>query len=233
MLVLFSALALAFPVSDPLLQAPSALSLPPVRGPLVFEAGTDEVSLDQLLLSLAELTGQELALTPLGRQALQQAQEPLESAAPVPAAEVYTFVEGLLARHGVLIAPVTGGSRPILGVQGFPNSREGSILEPLAVDLTLLPELASHPALYVRFLVHFRHSDSRQIQTQLRQLLVDPSGMNYCLPVGELSLLLQGRASEMASLARLLLEADEYAGRTRPAAVPPAAAPKAEGEGPK
>jgi len=78
----------------------------------------------------------------------------------------------------------------------------------------------------VRFLLNLENIDSRQLQTQLRQLLIDNSGARQCVPVGDRGVILQGPASEMASLARLLLDADAAAGKR-----PPPPAPKAEGGG--
>jgi hypothetical protein len=193
------------------------LPLPPPRAALQFEPGMKEIGLDELVLRLAQLTGQELAMTPQTQQVLQQSSERLESTEPVPPEEVYAFVEGLLARQGVILAPVTGGSRPILGVSSPENSRS-PMLDPLYVERDALPELEGHPALLVRFLVRLENIDARQVQTQLRQLLVDNTGTNQVVPVGELALILQGRAREVAGIAKLLLEADKAAaGRRAPA----------------
>jgi hypothetical protein len=194
--------------------------LPAPGGPLVFDPGTKEIGLEELLVRFAQLTGQELAMTQQTRLILGQVKEPLESATAVPKEEVYTFVEGLLARQDFVIAPVSGGTRPILGVQVTGDNRMTPLV-PLYVRADALAELAAHPALHVRMLVSFEHTDSRQVQTQLRQLLVDGGGVTQVVPVGDRGLILQGRASEMASLARLLLDADEAAGM-RPAPAPQA-----------
>ncbi|HEX6884792.1 MAG TPA: hypothetical protein VF530_15565 [Planctomycetota bacterium] len=224
------ALALATSaLSAPQPPPPAGLPLPAPRGPLVFDAGAKEISLDTLLRTFAQLTGQELAMGMQDLQILQQAREPLESTEPVPAEEIYTFVEGLISRHGVLIAPISGGSRPILGV--YTGAGRGAALpnpEPLLVSLEQLSELERHPALLVRLIFPFQNTDARQVQTQLRQVTVDPLNMTQIVPVGELSLLMQGRAKEIAGLVRLLQQADEHAGRTR---LP--SAPKPEGEGAK
>jgi hypothetical protein len=192
------------------------LPLPVASADLVFDPGAQEIVLHELVARLAQLTGQELAMTTQCRQALGAVKEPLESTAPVPKEEVYSFVEALLVRNGALIAPLTGGTRPILAVHVL-NDRS-TPPEPLTVQAGALGELAAHPALLVRMLLTFEHTDTRQLQTQVRQLLLDDSGANQCVPVGERGLILQGRASEMASLARLLLEADAATGK-RPAAV--------------
>ena len=191
------------------------LPLPAPSGPLEFEPGSEEIGIDELLARFARLTGQELVMTMRTRQVLAQIREPLESTAPVPKEEVYTFVESLLARQGVLIAPISGGTRPILGVHAVGDANDIP-LEPLYVRGDALDELALHPALHVRLLLNFENTDSRQLQTQLRQLIIDNSGANQCVPVGERGLILQGRAKEMASLVRLLLEADAAAKQRPP-----------------
>jgi hypothetical protein len=209
----------------PALPAPpsGALPLPAPSGPLQFDAGAKEIGLDELCLRLAQLTGQELAMRPEARQQLAQLREPLESAGPVPAEEVYTFVEALLARQGFLVAPVSGGARPVLGVH---VAGERHALHPVHVGRESLPELAAHPALLVRLLVTLEHTDSRQVQTQLRQITVDSENTNQCVPVGDRGLILQGRARDVADLARMVLEADEAAGK-----LPPLAPPVAPTEG--
>jgi hypothetical protein len=146
------------------------------------------------------------------------AKEPLESPAPIPKDEVYAFVEGVLARQGVVIAPITGGTRPILGVMVL-GPQEGP-LDPLYVESSALAELTTHPALFVRVLVQLENTDARQLQTQLRQLLVDNTGTNQCVPVGELALILQGRGRDVEAMARLILAADKAAG-ARPKPPPP------------
>jgi len=196
------------------LAAPGAsnLPLPPVSAALEFGSGSNDVGLDELLQQLARLTGQELAMTVQAREALRASREPLEHTTPVPAGEVYTFVEGLLSRQGFVIAPITGGTRPILGVLSTGTGRDTG-LDPLAVDASALGELAAHPALFVRVLIDLHNSDARQLQTQLRALVVDQSGMQQCVPVGELGLILQGKGRDVASLAKLVLAADEAAGK--------------------
>jgi len=197
----------------------SQLPLPPASGSLQFEPGTIEAGLDELLLRLAQLTGQELTMTLQTQQFLRQVKEPLENVETVPASEVYSFIEGLLSRQGVVIAPVTGGSRPILGVMAITASREMQ-LNPLYVGSDSLAELEAHPALLVRALMNLKNIDTRQLQTQLRQLTIDDTGVNQVVPVGELSLLLQGRGTDVASLAKAVLEADEAAGKNRLPAAP-------------
>jgi hypothetical protein len=196
----------------------SRLPLPPVGADLVFEPGKSEIMLDELLQRFAQLTGLELAMSPQTVQALRSSKEPLEHVEPVPKAEVYSFVEGVLARQGVVIAPITGGTRPILGVSATQGGGRDMPLDPLYVEEANLAELELHPALLVRMHVALKNMDTRQVQTQLRQLLVDNSGTSQVVPVGEHSLILQGRARDLAGLTKLLREADKAAGELPPPA---------------
>jgi hypothetical protein len=182
------------------------LGLPPVSAALEFPGESLEVTLGWLVDQLARLSGQELVLAPEVRRELDGATEELEQARPVPAEEVYAFVEAHLARQGFLLAPVTAGVRPVLGVYGGPE-RDGS---PLAVELELadLAELARHPALLCRVVLVFENLDSRQLQTQLRQLLVDSGPYQQVVPAGERALLIQAGGARMRGLVELLLRVD-------------------------
>ncbi|MEQ1892564.1 MAG: hypothetical protein ABL998_08495 [Planctomycetota bacterium] len=192
------------------------MPLPPAREGIVFAPGTSEVSLDFLLSELARTTGQELTLDMLARKRLAKELISLTRTDPVPAEEVYTFVESLVVQKGVLLAPLKGGSRPVMGVLwSGPEARNSfpPILDPLVVPISLTSEAAEHPALFVRMLVNLRNVDTRQLQTQLRQLLVDTTGTNNVVPAGERTLILQGRATYIAGLVQQLLEMDAAIGR--------------------
>lgn len=198
------------------------LPLPPAREGLVFEPGTSEVTLEFLLSALARSTGQELALHSEVRREFERTKVKLESAYQVPPEEVYSFVEGLLAPEGVVIAPLTGGKRPVLGVWAPPGGRASSLFlqEPMPLAPAQYDEAARHPALLVRTVVVLEHIDARQLQTQLRQLLVDPTGIQNVVPAGERALLVQGRAAFVVGLARQLQEVDAAAGRGEPVTQP-------------
>lgn len=198
------------------------LPLPPAREGLVFEPGTSEVTLAFLLSALARSTGQELALHSEVRREFERKNVQLESASQVPPEEVYSFVEGLLAPEGVVIAPLTGGKRPVLGVWAGPMGRGSAAFfpEPVPLSPAQYDEAARHPALLVRTVVVLEHIDARQLQTQLRQLLVDPSGNQNVVPAGERALILQGRAAFVVGLARQLQEVDAAADRGEPVKLP-------------
>ena len=201
--------------------------LPPVHGALEFPAGAEEVPLSWLVDELARMTGQELTMSPQLRQQLQVSKEHLEITAPVPADEVYAFVESILAAQGVLIAPVKGGERPVLGLIHPAQQRGAGAGEmlPVVIDPGKVEALADHPALLCQVMLVFENIDSRQLQTQLRQLLADSSGMKQCVPAGDRGLLIQAPGAQLVGLARLLREVD-LASAARPRTAPqPAAGP--------
>lgn len=207
------------PVRDARSEDNGGLPLPPARAALEFPAGAQEVHMYELVLGLARLTGCELALDPNTQQALQASRIALASDAPVPADEVYSFVETFLARQGFSLSVLKLGSRPIVGVFGHQTPPNGSP-EPLFVQESQLSLLQDHPALLVRLAVTFRNIDTRQLQTQLRQLLVDPSGLRQCVPAGERSMILQGPGREMLALVELLREVDAATAAPAPLAPP-------------
>lgn len=217
--VLLSA-SLALPLLLGARPPESGLSLPPARTALAFAPDTQEVSLEFLLDALARSTGAELALAQEDRLELRRKNVKLNHSAEVPAEELYAFVESQLVAQGVALAPVKGGTRPVLAVHTPSSGRmRGSCPpDPLPVSPAELEAVAGHPALLVRTMLRLENIDARQLQTQLRQLLVDPSGFMNVVPVGERALLLQGRASFLAGLTRQVHELDLTAASGQPVA---------------
>lgn len=203
----------------------STFGLPPAREALVFPPEAQEFTLGWLVDELARLTGQELALAQDVRRQLEQLVEPLEHEAPVPVDEVYAFVEAFLWRHGFVVAPVIAGARPVLGVYGGPERAGGP--RPVPIEPADVAGLAGHPALLCQVVLTFQNLDSRQLQTQLRQLLVDPGQHQQVVPVGERSLLIQAGGAKVVGLVEMLQTVDRAstwrplpADAAAPAAVP-------------
>lgn len=102
----------------------------------------------------------------------------------------------------------------IQNVAGAGGNRQGSASalgkNPIFVSPTDLDEYLTQPATLIMTVLSFQNIDTRQLQTQLRQLLVDPTGSQNVVPAGERSLIMQGFGSYVASLAKLLKLVDEY-----------------------
>lgn len=192
---------------SPAHAAQDLFGLPPIVAPLVFPPETREVTLGWLVDELARLSGQELTMEVELRRTLDATVEPLELMAPVPAGEVYAFVEALLSTHGIVIAPAKGGARPVLGLYGGQGPRQGEP-RPVPIEPAHIAALAGHPALLVQVLLTFENIDSRQLQTQLRQLFADTSGLQQVVPAGERSLILQAHGTKLLGLVQLLQDID-------------------------
>lgn len=223
-------------VTPPAGSAGDPFGLPRPTGALEFPQDVEEdVRLLWLVQQLARLTGQELVMDVPTLQIIQQVKEPLEIRTPVPADEVYEFVEAMLVSNDFYLAPLKGGTRPMLGVYAIaPGRASAGTPRTVAVEPAQLAELERHPALYCQILVTFENVDTRQLQTQLRQIMVDQSGITQCVPCGDRTLLLQGVSWKLTGLARVLADVDR-ASAPRPGQTPaqPAEAPASPDETPK
>jgi general secretion pathway protein D len=72
-----------------------------------------------------------------------------------------------------------------------------------------IEDYVDRPAELITTVLTFRNIDARQLQTNLRALVID-SNTQTMVPAGERALILQGFGSYIASLARLLLLVDEH-----------------------
>src|SRR5262249_33237752 len=77
-----------------------------------------------------------------------------------------------------------------------------------------LDEYRDQPASLIITVLNFKNIDSRQLQTQLRQLLVDQTGSQQIVPARDRSLIMQGFGSYIASLANLLKLMDNVSAQT-------------------
>lgn len=197
------------------------LPLPPARADLVFAPGTSEARLSELLAELARVTGQEIAMESSLARALRSVRVTLQSPDPIPAGEAYAFVERHLAAQDVGLAPLTGGTRPVLGVSAWRFQSE--FLQPVTISVAQLDQAAQHEALPVRVLVPLRNVDSYGLWKELRPSR--PEGREgdrvLVVPAGQHTLLLQGRGPIVVALARRALETDQAAGRGEPEAETP------------
>jgi hypothetical protein len=202
--------------------------LPPATRTLVVP-GTEEdlPTLLDLLREFADCTGQELLLDSGGQSQCDQVEIPLLAGVEMPAAEVYPFVEAILAHHQVYIAPLKGGEVPLLGIYPLAQSRRGRLTTFTLVPPEDLPGLIDHPALLVQSVILLPNTDVRQLSTSMRVMFADQNRQSL-VPAGEHSLIVQGAGREVAQTARYLLIIDEAAGaaeRARQAAAEKAQAP--------
>jgi general secretion pathway protein D len=101
-----------------------------------------------------------------------------------------------------------------MGVGNNRGSSNAIGRSPIFVSPQDLDDYKDQPAALIITVLSFQNIDSRQLQTQLRQLLVDPAGTQQAVPAGDHSLILQGFGSYIASLATLLNLVDRESTQT-------------------
>jgi len=189
--------------------------LPPAIRTLVVPGNVEEQpTLLELLRELGKCTGQEVLMDSDAEELLSTQHLPLLAGAEVPAAEVYPFVEGILAHHSVYIAPVKGGSVPMLGV--YPTAllqRGGSQNQRASIAWTVVPAdevsvFEDHPALFIQTVIHLPSLDVRQVSTSMRVLFSDPF-TGSVVPIGEHSLLVRGSGRTVAQTVEFLRLCEE------------------------
>ncbi len=190
---------------DPLAPATKPLAVPADR----------EYSLQDLLIAFADSTGQLLAIGNEARAILAQTPVGLNAAAEVPPEDVYSFVEGLLAHHHVVLALLARGKRPMLGVYPLMGGRSVPFSAWLSVPAEELPRYRDHAALLVQTVVVLPSLDVRQAATSFRGLLRDTDHQTL-LATGEHTLVLRGTGRFVADTVAML----EQVARANEAACP-------------
>lgn len=198
--------------------APSAARedvLPPAIRTLVVPGNVEEQpTLLELLRELGKCTGQEILMDNEAEELLSTQHLPLLAGAEVPAAEVYPFVEGILAHHSVYVAPVKSGSVPVLGVyptallqRSGPSNQRASIAWTV-VKAEELSHFEDHPALFIQTVIHLPSMDVRQVATSMRVLFSDPF-TGSVVPIGDHSLLVRGSGRTVAQTVEFLRLCEE------------------------
>ena len=191
--------------------------LPQANAPLAL-AGRSS-TLGQLVDELGELTSQHVIASHATRDRLEEHWVDHEHA-PVPASDVYAYVEAVLVDQGFVIAPIKYGGAPQLGVYGI-RDRHGSRLKSVADAHSIRPGdqegARRHPGLFARAVVHMPNTDTRMLQTQLRALVTDTS-TQAMISAGRHSLIMYGTASQLGNWVELLQRVDRL-GRKEPVTV--------------
>ena len=181
------------------------------------EEGTEKLSLLKFAGLAQEATGYHFTWDQDTGQQLSTKSVFLLGQKRIPKVDFYNFFQiQLFINDFVCIEVGPPQIRVILiqNVAGAGGNRQGSASalgkNPIFVSPTDLDEYLTQPATLIMTVLSFQNIDTRQLQTQLRQLLVDPTGSQNVVPAGERSLIMQGFGSYVASLAKLLKLVDEY-----------------------
>ncbi len=195
-------------IASAVAQAPGAL-FPAVSGDLELTWGENEPppSLMWVLQRYAALSGQRLLVSAEIRQLLESVPTPLEQSVTVPAAQVQSFVETLIADKFVLSrGPSAGlGLLYVHSVLGPTRASLRALATQTSSDRTAL--MRAHPAVWFTTMIELSHIDPRTLSNSLRVIITDPNVM-LILPVGESSLVVCGQGPWVADLVDLLRTLD-------------------------
>src|SRR5262245_12515836 len=166
-----------------------------------------------------EATGYNFTYDPQTGQQLLQGKVVMLGTKTIPKSEFYNFFQILLFINDFVCTEIGPPQIRQIMIQSLGQggqARAGGALgrSPLFVTHQELPDYQDQPARLIITVLNFQNIDSRTLQTQLRQLLVDNTGTQQVVPAGEHSLILQGFGSYVASLAKLLLLVDEFSADT-------------------
>jgi len=192
----------------------------PSAGMKIQIAPGEEMSLDKLLDEFSRVTGQNLLISKDSCSALKSVPTGLNRSVDVPANEVYSFVENVLAHNQYVLQVLSDHEPRLLGVQSLAQGRNSNrSLSDLAhyVPVKDIGLYARHPAVLVTTMVELPSTDVRQLSNSLRTLLSDAVSQQI-IPVGNTnSLVLGGSGAAVANLVTVLRECDEGAKRAEEA----------------
>jgi hypothetical protein len=190
--------------SDPFPVPRSGLTLAGDRGP--------QLTLDAVLNQMQTVTDLHVVVTPEISALLSKIPSGLSQPLEIPASHVYSSVENLLAQNGFVLVLLQSEQPILVGVQSV---MEQSPKRAWVVQQNDLDVVADHPALIVSTIVMLSNVDARQLANSMRQIIQDPRSQQI-VPVGDGNgVLLTGRGTEVAALAKQFLAFDESEGRTR------------------
>jgi len=185
------------------------------------ENATEQLPLLDFVKLAQDATGFNFTYDPPTGQQLSTARVVMLGPKRIPKSEFYNFFQIQLFINDFVCQEVGPPHISVILIQnigqgGQPRSGGGSALgkAPVFVSPQDLDDYKNQPASLIITVLNFENIDSRQLQTQLRQLLVDNSGYQQVVPAGERSLILQGFGSYIASLATLLNLVDDYSAQT-------------------
>jgi general secretion pathway protein D len=184
------------------------------------EDATEQLPLLDFVKLCQEATGFNFTYDPGTGQLLQGAKVVMLGTKTIPKSEFYNFFQIQLFINDFVCLEVGPPQIRVILIQSLASAGQarggGSALgkNPTFVAPQDLSDYVDQPAQLIITVLNFKNIDTRQLQTQLRQLLVDQTGSQQVVPAGERSLIMQGFGSYVASLANLLLLVDETSATT-------------------
>jgi general secretion pathway protein D len=188
---------------------------------LSFSEGSEQLTLLGLVEFAQEITGLNFTYDPQTGTQLQQQKVVMLGLKTIKRSEFYNFFQIQLFINDFVCLEVGPPQISVILIQSLSQNAQqrgggGGALgkNPTFVLPENLDDYRDQPASLIITVLNFKNIDSRQLQTQLRQLLVDNTGSQQIVPAGDRSLIMQGFGSYIASLAKLLSLVDEVSAQT-------------------
>lgn len=188
--------------------------LPPAKsGIQITIADGSDMRLDKLLDEFSKATGVTLLIAPETKVLVQKSGTGLNRSIDVPAAEVYSVVEGILVQNDLVLAPIHPTEPRIAAIWSIREGSRQAKNNALQVPSKDVQRYAGHPAVVITTTLDLPHTDVRTLANSMRTMFTEAS-TQLIIPVGNTNaLILTGLGSQVASWTRTLLEVDEMSRR--------------------
>jgi hypothetical protein len=226
-------LAFAAPVLQAPAVAPVALPAPPeFAAPKAAFAIQAKQSLLEVVEAFADATGQPIVVDPDLGGLLKSQKSGLLRDVSVPPERAWTYVEALLAFHGVLWSIEVREAPMLVSLRSYSSGRGSGPAtqpQPIVVDNSKLGWFERHPGFFGRVAIELPHTDVRQLVNSLRTIQSANSAFDQMINAGQAnSVILTGLGTNLVQTARLLQMVDEHSSRMPPPAAAPAGAKNTE-----
>jgi hypothetical protein len=193
----------------------------PKEGITIAMEGPGGAKLEKVVKDLERVTGVHVVGDRETQNSLASTTTGLTGPLDVPAAEVWTTIEGLLARNGFALTLIKKDDPKLIGIQSMlVSGRERARNDAIYVPEAELQAWTRHPAFLITTMVDVDQADVRVLSNSMRTMFTD-AGMQQMIPLGNSnSMLMIGLASWVASQATMMHELNERA-RREAAANPP------------
>ncbi len=185
----------------------------PPKG-ISIQVGAEKLPrLSDLLTEFSHTTGMTIVSDEPTRRMLEVGCG-LNQSVDVPPAQVYAFVESVLAYHGFVLYHLRSEAPRLLGViHPRAMNESAATIKPVYVPVEELAVWKDHPAFLVQTMLTLSNVDVRMLSNAMRQQLTD-ARTQQLIPLGNSnSLQITAPAGALTNLVTMLQRCDEEAAR--------------------
>lgn len=168
-----------------------------------------DLSLADLVDSLAQSTGLRFVVSSSTRQFLNDTPCGLLSGGVILPGEVYPFVESVLKRHRVVFQRLAGDDVPVAALYALDGGgRDAGALGWSSVSADQIDAVANHHSLLVQCSLDVFPADARQMVSAARSMIRDSNYQNI-ISLGQSSMVVRGTGNEVAEMIQIFRLAAE------------------------